>query len=1179
MKSKTDVREQLLKFVLGNMRSGEAQEIAKQMNSKSENFPSIPGFRITAKSITAQNSPVQARLFSLPAHSIWKKICNITIDCSMRRVPDLHKKYHKVIDRRSKYKGDKECFELVEKDAIFTIPRELTSPKEKNDLISLLNSGDSTVVSGVIAIAYHEAYLRAGAELGTVSSKEFKNKLLEYFDVFAQTVMQDADLAPYFSAPSTSVSKEGNSAEEIIEQDPSESSTESEASAGVFVENPLAEQSSIQEEELPIEKKDERNGDVSPVQEPGSNVTETKEQRYDAATQFVFPCENLLPKLDLPYPHTNRYLGYFRHSSTFSNFFPTSAFRGCQFFPVSDAEAKDEFPRLGGLNICRDDLFLYPENTFYILDLDPKEIIANLDEKGQVRKDFACRAMAVPLEQSLRLRPASDFGGYPVLYPAEPLGRYPSGRVYLRASNQYVSPLDNESEGHRTKIIDAALHSVSFTKSQILLADGDHLYGPLTVYSDGANNPFVNLDGVASDGLLPGFLWNEYERRQKLRVTLNVQQGTKLTRIGFDFVFASSLKAVRFDICPVKVLFKVFEGVFEGKPATLADVRKAVEDDLAVFSVDASVHAARRARLIKYLAETKADRASDSDVVELVKKIISGNSTNAKRLREEVIDSIFGETDLSKRINEHPEIRKFRKQIDKEIRDLENQKKKLEDECNNEVRKAREHVQKQLSDLTTDLEHLKKQKEILHRDIESYRDRLGALVECETGHEVFEQLKMQTKELQDRRDAYKHDIEGLDEHLRKEIARHRDYAFDGALASKFLSAAAQWDERQVTASFDQRGQAYKSLSVQKYEGRLLRDYLVREVRTFRPYADNEILNLFLTVSQTFLTIFAGPPGIGKTSICDILGYVLGLSTIDRHFASMDGYAELWQNPEDANRYLPVSVERGWTSKRDFVGFYNAITQTFESPDARRHEAFKQLDAEARSGFNDVPYIFLLDEANLSPMEFYWADFMNIADRRTSLSTISLGDRYRCRIPDTLRFLATVNNDFTTENLSPRLLDRVAVLTLPRIRTRLYEEHELDLDMPKPILSWKALKEFFRSDPDSKERLQKQLQPVYDVFDELDLAISPRVQLSVLDYVSAAARVFGWEGDRSPDSWAIDYAIAQRLLPKINGSGEQYEQTLRKLLEMAKNSRWIHSEELIAQIIHRGDHLMGDYSFF
>lgn len=38
-----------------------------------------------------------------------------------------------------------------------------------------------------------------------------------------------------------------------------------------------------------------------------------------------------------------------------------------------------------------------------------------------------------------------------------------------------------------------------------------------------------------------------------------------------------------------------------------------------------------------------------------------------------------------------------------------------------------------------------------------------------------------------------------------------------------------------------------------------------------------------------------------------------------------------------------------------------------------------LSKERESGLEKLPFVVLLDEANLSPMEYYWADFMNVCD--------------------------------------------------------------------------------------------------------------------------------------------------------------------------------------------------------
>ena len=77
------------------------------------------------------------------------------------------------------------------------------------------------------------------------------------------------------------------------------------------------------------------------------------------------------------------------------------------------------------------------------------------------------------------------------------------------------------------------------------------------------------------------------------------------------------------------------------------------------------------------------------------------------------------------------------------------------------------------------------------------------------------------------------------------------------------------------------------------------------------------------MTQGFLTVFSGEPGSGKTSICNILGQVLGLNKV----ADCVDCTE--REKDSIRRFVSVSVERGWTSKRDFVGYYNPLSKTFD----------------------------------------------------------------------------------------------------------------------------------------------------------------------------------------------------------------------------------------------------------
>lgn len=238
------------------------------------------------------------------------------------------------------------------------------------------------------------------------------------------------------------------------------------------------------------------------------------------------------------------------------------------------------------------------------------------------------------------------------------------------------------------------------------------------------------------------------------------------------------------------------------------------------------------------------------------------------------------------------------------------------------------------------------------------------------------------------------------------------FSFDGMLANRMLQQAAQWENQQNAINYANKIDALKGLTVSTVNQAPLIDKLVAEIQKYRPtYDRNTILNILICYTQGFLTVFSGEPGTGKTSICKILASVLGLAIPEKALPQYkDGYI--------ATRFIPVSVERGWTTKRDFIGYYNPLTKAFDRSNRRMFDALNIMNLEANGNSTDMPFMILLDEANLSPMEYYWADFMNICDEIDCSSVINLGDDFCFNVSKQLRFVATINNDHTTEALSP-----------------------------------------------------------------------------------------------------------------------------------------------------------------
>lgn len=351
-------------------------------------------------------------------------------------------------------------------------------------------------------------------------------------------------------------------------------------------------------------------------------------------------------------------------------------------------------------------------------------------------------------------------------------------------------------------------------------------------------------------------------------------------------------------------------------------------------------------------------------------------------------------------------------------------------------------------------------------------------------------------------------------------------AFDPYVSNAMLEAASQLNRKQETTVYSNAVSTIvqKASECPHMEKMELRDYLVNYVKQYRNYSTNDIINMYICITQGFLTVFSGLPGTGKTSVCNIIGNSLGLTDFGSGEVNYD-------------RFVPVSVEKGWSSKKDLIGYYNPLTQKYDKSNRRLYDSLMILNEEKDNSL--FPYLVLLDEANLSPMEYYWSDFMQIADKcDNSESYINIGLENDIYIPDTLRFVATINNDQTTETLSPRLLDRAWIIKLP--------DSDIKEDIPQPAkkVFWNDLYETFGKVPDGEIKTVKLLDQIFKLFQSFGMAVSPRIKISMYHYIAVALGVM--EGV-NPEIIAVDYAVMQRLLPKINGHMKLYKEFFDKLI--------------------------------
>jgi len=484
-----------------------------------------------------------------------------------------------------------------------------------------------------------------------------------------------------------------------------------------------------------------------------------------------------------------------------------------------------------------------------------------------------------------------------------------------------------------------------------------------------------------------------------------------------------------------------------------------------------------------------------------------------------------------------------------------------------------------------DVGGLEERASAIKKELKGLEERLGKYEKLEQINEVikskegeFDQIEKKNKKLKDQLEK---NMEKLQEDIKNTInsVTPAHAAFEPIITSEILKSAGRYQQEDESVSYQKRSEDIGNFckTVKSKPPADLVDYLVKRVQRERPaYTHNEIVNIYTCIVQGFLTIFSGKPGTGKTSICNIIADSLGLTAKNQTVGG--------------SRYVPISVERGWSSKRDLIGYYNPLTRRYDKSNVGIYDALMTLAVEREN--SPLPFVILLDEANLSPIEYYWSNFMAATEIDKSHNNpvwIDIGTEELIYIPETLKFIATINNDETTENLSPRLIDRAWVIKLPV--TQKYENKALTAKgegAASDTILWRDLKAAFSGgdkpgESDSVKKQKENLTEIYEKFDAHQMEISPRIINVIDNYISAAAGLMEKERkndpfNQEPEQAVLDFVVVQKLLPKINDRYDVYEKLFNELLEICDDNNLVRTKRSINEMIDNKDRNMGYCQF-
>ena len=260
-----------------------------------------------------------------------------------------------------------------------------------------------------------------------------------------------------------------------------------------------------------------------------------------------------------------------------------------------------------------------------------------------------------------------------------------------------------------------------------------------------------------------------------------------------------------------------------------------------------------------------------------------------------------------------------------------------------------------------------------------------------------------------------------------------------------------------------------------------------------------------------------------------------------------------------SKYIIVPVGANWTDNTNIVGYYNVITEDYQSTPA--YDLIKKAQEDLEN-----PYFLILDEMNLSHVERYFADFLSAIESGEEIPLY--GEEKTLKLPDNLFIIGTVNVDETTYMFSPKVLDRANTIEFDTLHAWEYmvsdpdsNDFEGNIDyLQSPLvdsdissLNIQDLKEIFTNISFNDDNLWLTLAVELTAFQEslqgsgFDFGF--RVINEILRFM-----VVAWRYENSPDDWQnweryFDAQIKQKILPKLHGSEKAIGNVLTNLFNM------------------------------
>ena len=304
---------------------------------------------------------------------------------------------------------------------------------------------------------------------------------------------------------------------------------------------------------------------------------------------------------------------------------------------------------------------------------------------------------------------------------------------------------------------------------------------------------------------------------------------------------------------------------------------------------------------------------------------------------------------------------------------------------------------------------------------------------------------------------------------------------------------------------------YANYKVQNYGNNFNLPELVELFRNFaasqlRLYYKSDMIRLFISaLASTKLVILQGISGTGKTSLAYAWGKFL------KHDSCV------------------ASVQPSWRDRTELFGYFNEFTKKFNET-----EVLKEI---YQAGYTDDIYTVILDEMNISRVEYYFAEMLSILEMPNRdewivelVPSAWKNDPKRLldgklKIAENVWYIGTINNDDSTFMVTDKVYDRAMPLDINDKGEVFTPE-----DIPAQDINYSYVNNLFKQAIEehamTKEVLDKIEEMDNYVIQHFRIAFGNRIVMHMKKFVPVYVACGGTEVS------GVDYFIARKILRKF-----------------------------------------------